>query len=78
MGSITVAETQPEQVVTGTYKGMQVIVLGVKPTKEAAQVCWEAACRLVDTGAFAGSPTLIVDILKTTVRHGYITQMEEG
>ena len=76
-GSIEVREgASPEQVLIGEYNGLRVIVLSVQPTEESARSAWEAACKLVDTGMFEGSPALIIDILKATVRHGYVTEMQ--
>ncbi len=73
---ITVYEGEEgEQVLMGEHDGIKVIVLSVKPDEESAKACWGASCALIDTGAWEGSPAVIVDIAKATVRHGYITEM---
>lgn len=76
MGGITIHEgLEAEQVLIGEHDGIKVIVLSVKPGEDHAEKCWGAARGLIDTGAFNGSPAVIVDIAKATVRYGYITEM---
>ena len=81
MGGITIIPHEAEQVLVGEHLGVKIVVISVKPSKEAARVCWEASCGLLETfmesDMWDDSPALIIDIAKATVRHGYITEMEE-